>query len=92
MKKNKKEKSFPPALFLLLFFIFPGCIRFAGKAGYVYQGPRDEAPKSRQIEFDTRKIISGSNTDPPKVEITPSQPGRAKTLPAGRAGKQARPS
>ena len=47
---------------LLLSFIFSGCIRLVGKAGYYHQGSDDEAPQVKEAGFDTAKVFSSSKS------------------------------
>ncbi len=45
-----------------------GCIRLTGGTGVWYQGAEDEAPKSKQIGFDTDDLIPQKNP-PGNIEI-----------------------
>jgi hypothetical protein len=53
---------------LLIFaFLFSGCIRLTGSAGYWKKGSEDEAPKSKTVGFDTQDLV---DPDRPKGNIT----------------------
>jgi len=61
-----------PLLSLTLFFLLigvavSGCVRVAGGTGVWYQGPEDEAPKTKTVGFDTQDLIP-SDEAPGSIE------------------------
>ncbi len=66
MKKKNFIKIF---VVVLTGFFLAGCIRLVGGAGVSYQGPKDEAPKTRSVSLDTQNLIPGSAPSDAKIEM-----------------------
>ena len=57
MAQSRYSKSAVALTVLLFVFIFSGCIRLQGKAGYWHQGSDEKGPAAKQVGFDTAEII-----------------------------------
>ena len=72
---NRDKQNFVSKIRVFYFFglgsliccLLSGCIRFTGSAGYWHQGAEDEAPKGKQVGFDTQKMVPGYT--PGNIEV-----------------------
>ena len=54
--------------FLLIGVLVSGCVRVAGGTGVWYKGPKDEAPKTKSVGFDTQDLFPSDDT-PGSIEM-----------------------